>query len=69
MRRLNLFADFELEILITGVLPIFELDNTHFFETMTQPEVIAIKQPELLAVRHDLGEQHLLKYFASWVVN
>jgi len=65
----DLLADFKLEVLVACVLPVFKLNDTHFFEATTQPEIVAIKKTELLAVRHDLGEQHLLEDFASRIID
>ena len=61
-------ADFEIINFVCGVLPILELNNTHFFELMAQPLVVAVKKSELLTVRHDLCELHLLEQLALWVL-
>ena len=34
---------------------------------MAQPLVVAIEQTQLLAVRHDLAEQHRLEHHAGWI--
>ena len=54
-------------VLLAGVLPVLELDDAHLLEAAAQPRVVAVEQAELLAVRHDLGEQHLLEQLAGRV--
>ena len=61
MTNFDVFADFELEIFVVCVFPVFELNDTHLFETMTQPFVVAVEQSKLLTVRNNLGEQQLLE--------
>src|SRR3546814_17854376 len=49
-------------VLGAGVLPVLELDGTHLGEALAEPAVAGVEQPELLAVRHDLREQHHLEH-------
>ena len=57
----HFLAQFKFGEFFAGVLPVFELDDTHFLELVTQPLVVAVEKAELLAVRHNLREQHLLE--------
>ena len=57
----HFLAEFKITEFFGRVLPILELDDSHFLELVTEPFVVAVEQPELLAVRHNLGKQHLLE--------
>ena len=59
--------ELELDVLLAGVLEVLELDDVHLLEAVAQPAVVAIEQAELLAVGHDLGEQHRLEEVARRV--
>ena len=50
----SLFSELELEVLLAGVLPVLELDDAEILKAVAQPGVVAVKQAELLAVRHNL---------------
>src|SRR3954471_18165567 len=52
----------ELVVLLAGVHPVLELDDAGLGEPLAQPAVGRIEEAELLAVRHDLREQHLLEH-------
>ena len=56
-------------VLVAGVGPVLELDHAELLELVAQPAVVAVEQAELLAVGHDLGEQHLLEQQAVGVVD
>src|SRR3546814_15889138 len=56
-------------VLGAGVLPVLELDGTHLGEALAEPAVAGVEQPELLAVRHDLREQHHLEHRPARVVD
>src|SRR3954471_5462697 len=56
-------------VLVAGVGEILELDHAQLLEAVPQPLVVAIEQPQLLAVRDDLGEQHLLEEQAVRVLD
>src|SRR3546814_8738643 len=47
-------------VLLFGVGPVLELDHAELRELAPEPVVVAVEQAELLAVRHDLREQHAL---------
>ena len=51
----------EVGVLLAGVDPVLELDDADLGEAVAQPAVGRVEQTELLAVRHDLREQHLLE--------
>ena len=51
-------------VLLAGVGPVLELDHAELPEPLPQPAVAGVEQAELLAVRHDLREQHLLEELA-----
>src|SRR5206468_2331748 len=53
-------------VFLAGVGPVLELDDAELLEALAQPPLLAvggtgIEQAELLAVRHDLREQHRLE--------
>src|SRR5438445_47965 len=49
-------------VLLAGVLPVLEGDDAQLGELLAQPAVGGVDQAELLAVRDDLREQHLLEH-------
>src|SRR5437764_13267546 len=51
-------------VLLAGVCPVLELDHAQLGEPLTQPAVAGVEQAELLAVGHDLREQHRLEHLA-----
>ena len=57
----ELLAQGEGGVLLAGVGPVLELDDADLGEALAQPAVVGVEQAELLAVGHDLGEQHLLE--------
>ena len=48
-------------VLLAGVDPVLELDHAELGEPVAEPAVGGVEEPELLAVRHDLREQHRLE--------
>src|SRR5579862_8746279 len=48
-------------VLLAGVGQILELDAAQLGELLAEPAVAGIEQAELLAVGHDLGEEHGLE--------
>src|SRR3546814_21036750 len=48
-------------VLLAGVDPVLELDDSHLAELVPEPATVAVEQAQLLAVRHDLREQELLE--------
>src|SRR5918994_985186 len=62
-------AELELDVLLAGVLEVLELDHAHLLEAVAQPLVVAVEEAELLAVRHDLREEHLLEEIAGGVAH
>src|SRR5688572_9886888 len=54
-------GELQVVVLVGGVDPVLELDHAHLLVAMAQPAVVAVQQAQLLAVRHDLREQHLLE--------
>src|SRR5690606_449651 len=56
-------------VLAAGVLPVLELDDAHLGELLAEPAVAGVQQAELLAVGHDLREQHLLEHAAAQVLD
>src|SRR5262245_60439152 len=54
-------ADGKGGVLLAGVRPVLELDDAELGEAGAQPSVARVEEPELLAVGHDLGEQHRLE--------
>src|SRR4051794_39554332 len=48
-------------VFLAGVRPVLELDDVDLVELLGQPEVVAVEQAELLAIRHDLREEQLLE--------
>src|SRR6476660_7435949 len=57
----------EHRVLLAGVDPVLELDDAELGEALAQEAVVAVEQAELLAVRHDLGEQDVLELLAPLV--
>src|SRR5207249_2917777 len=56
-------------VFLAGVGPVLELDDAELLEALAEPAGLAlrgtrIEQAELLAVGHDLGEEHLLEQLA-----
>ena len=51
----------EHRVLLAGVGPVLELDHAGLGELLAEPAVGGVEQAELLAVRHDLAEQHRLE--------
>src|SRR5438552_4047471 len=66
--RLSVLGDLvEHRVLLARVDPVLELDDTELGEALPQPSAVAVEQTELLAVRHDLGEQDVLEHLAALV--
>src|ERR1700722_17696644 len=59
--RLALRRGLEAVVLLAGVGPVLEGDDTEVGEAVPQPTVGGVEQTELLAVRHDLREQQALE--------
>src|SRR6266480_1261403 len=60
------FSQLEHLVFLAGVGPVLELDDAEVLEPLTQPSLLTlagagVEQAELLAVRDDLREQHLLE--------
>src|SRR5580658_3059043 len=55
------FGELEGGELLVGVRPVLERDHTELGELLPQPPVAGVEQAELLAVRHDLREEHRLE--------
>src|SRR5437764_204333 len=51
----------ELRVLLAGVDPVLELDHAQLGETVAQPAVAGVEQPQLLAVGNDLREEQRLE--------
>src|SRR5215218_264602 len=51
----------EVGVLLARVDPVLELDHAELLEAMPEPAVGGVEEAELLAVGHDLREQHRLE--------
>ena len=55
----------EERVLLAGVHRVLVLDDADLGEAFPEPTVAGVEQPELLAVRDDLGEQRGLERVAA----